>query len=78
MYWMISVLLVSGLNANEKLSRSTSFSGNYSALISLSICHKIMKIMKNVNRLTYPKCKGFVNMQESRINSRRGKDNELI
>ena len=78
MYWMISVLLVSGLNANEKLSRSTTFSGNCSVCISLSIYHKIMKIMKNVNRLTYPKCKGFVNMQENRTNSHRGKDNELI
>ena len=50
MYWMISVLLVSGLNAREKLSRSTTFSGNWLVRINLSIYHKVMKYMRNNTR----------------------------
>ena len=69
MYWMISVLLVSGLNAREKLSRSTTFSGNWSVRISLSIYNKTMKFIKNMIQQTYSKCKCFVSMQESRMNS---------
>ena len=69
MYWMISVLWVNGLNAREKLSRSTTFSGNCFARISLSISNKTMKIINNFTRQIYPKCMCFVSMRESRMNS---------
>ena len=65
MYWMISVLWDNGLNAREKLSRSTTFSGNWSVRISSSMFNKTMKFMKNVTQQIYPKCRFFVSMQET-------------